>query len=70
MAQVVEATGKTVAEALASAVKQLGCTESDVDYEVLEAPSKGFLGLFGVKPAKIKVTQKEMAADAAPAVTV
>ena len=63
MAQVVEATGKTVAEALASAVKQLGCTENDVDYEVLEAPSKGFLGLFGVKPAKIKVTQKEMTAE-------
>ena len=70
MAKVVEATGKTVAEALASAVKQLGCTENDVDYEVLEAPSKGFLGLFGVKPAKIKVTQKKMPADAAPAVTV
>ncbi len=61
MAQVVEVTGKTVAEALADAVRQLGCTENDVDYEVLEAPSKGFLGLFGVKPAKIKVTQKEKA---------
>lgn len=69
MAQVVEATGKTVAEALASAVKQLGCTENDVDYEVLEAPSKGFLGLFGVKPAKIKVTRKEAPVQAASAVT-
>ena len=56
MASVVEATGKTVADALSSALRQLGCTEDDVDYEVLEAPSKGFLGLFGVKPAKIKVT--------------
>lgn len=66
MARVVEATGKTVAEALASAVKQLGCTENDVDYEVLEAPSKGFLGLFGGNPAKIKVTQKEAPMTAAP----
>lgn len=66
MARVVEATGKNVAEALASAVKQLGCTENDVDYEVLEAPSKGFLGLFGSKPAKIKVTQKEAQMTAVP----
>lgn len=70
MAQVVEATGKTVAEALADAVKQLGCTENDVDYEVLEAPSKGFLGLFGVKPARIKATKKETAVQAAAPVTV
>ena len=59
MASVVEATGKNVADALSSALRQLGCTEDEVDYEVLEAPSKGFLGLFGVKPAKIRVTKKE-----------
>ncbi|MCR5758315.1 MAG: protein jag [Selenomonas sp.] len=64
MAQVVEVTGKTVTEALASAVRQLGCSENDVDYEVLAVPSKGFLGLFGVKPAKIKVTKKESAVPA------
>ena len=45
MASVVEATGKSVADALSSALRQLGCTEDEVDYEVLEAPSKGFLGL-------------------------
>ena len=65
MASVVEATGKTVADALSSALRQLGCTEDEVDYEVLEAPSKGFLGLFGVKPAKIKVTKKETAVQTA-----
>ncbi len=58
MASVVEATGKTVADALKSALQQLGCTEADVDYEVLEAPSKGFLGFFG-KDARLKVTKKE-----------
>ena len=69
MAQVVEVTGKTVAEALAAAVQQLGCSENDVDYEVLEAPSKGFLGFFG-KPAKLKVTRKETAVQNAAAVSV
>ena len=64
MAQVVEVTGKTVAEALAAAVQQLGCSENDVDYEVLKAPSKGFLGFFG-KPAKLKVTRKETAVQSA-----
>ena len=62
MASVVEATGKTVADALKSALQQLGCTEADVDYEVLEEPSKGFLGFFG-KDARIKVTKKEVAAE-------
>ena len=75
MASVVEATGKTVADALSSALRQLGCSEDEVEYEVLEAPSKGFLGLFGVKPAKIKVTRKEtlvqtaVSAEQAPAAT-
>lgn len=69
MAQVVEVTGKTVAEALATAVQQLGCSENDVDYEVLEAPSKGFLGFFG-KPAKLKVTRRETAVQSAEAVSV
>lgn len=64
MASVVEATGKTVADALKSALQQLGCTEAEVDYEVLEAPSKGFLGFFG-KDARIKVTKKAAAAEPA-----
>src|SRR5690606_16209342 len=29
------------------------------EYEILEEPSKGFLGIFGGKPAKIAVTVKE-----------
>ena len=65
MASVVEATGKTVADALKSALQQLGCEEADVEYEVLTEPSKGFLGFFG-KDARIKVTKKEV--PVAPAV--
>ncbi len=60
MLTVVEKTGKTVEEALKAALVELNVTEDRVEYEVLEAPSKGFLGLIGTKPAKIKVTVKEV----------
>jgi spoIIIJ-associated protein len=58
MADVVETTGKTVEAALAAALTQLGTTEDRVSYEVLAQPSNGFLGLIGVKPARIRVTLK------------
>ncbi|MCH3959493.1 MAG: protein jag [Selenomonas sp.] len=58
MADVVETTGKTVEAALAAALAQLGTTEDKVSYEVLAQPSNGFLGLIGVKPARIRVTCK------------
>ncbi len=62
MAQVVEAKGKTVAEALANALRELNCSESDVNYEVVEEPSNGFLGFFS-KAARLRVTKKEQAAE-------
>ncbi len=49
----IEAKGKTVQDALRVAAQQLGVTEENVAYEVLEQPSKGFLGIGG-SPAKIK----------------
>lgn len=58
MADGLEKTGKTVEEALRSALTELGVSAEDVSYEVLEQPSKGFFGL-GAKPAKIRVTLKE-----------
>lgn len=54
-----EATGKTVEEAAAKALALLGCTRDEAKVEVLEAPSKGFFGLFGAHPAKVRVTRKE-----------
>ena len=55
MADVVETTGKTVEAALAAALTELETTEDKVSYEVLVQPSHGFLGLIGVKPARIRV---------------
>ncbi|MDL2280510.1 protein jag, partial [Selenomonadales bacterium OttesenSCG-928-I06] len=51
----IEATGKTVEEALSKALQELNVTEDRINYEILEKPSKGILG-FGSKVAKIRVT--------------
>lgn len=60
MATIIEKTGKTVEDALQAALTELGAGKEDVDYEILENPSKGFLGLIGVKPARVKVKLKEI----------
>ncbi|EOC99428.1 RNA-binding cell elongation regulator Jag/EloR [Caldisalinibacter kiritimatiensis] len=49
-------TGKTVKEAVEEALNELQLEEDDVSIEVLNEPSKGFLGLIGAKDAKVKVT--------------
>jgi spoIIIJ-associated protein len=53
-----EITAKTVGGALTDAVIKLGTTSDNVEYEVLEKESSGFLGLFNSKPAKIRVKLK------------
>lgn len=52
----VERTGKTVEEAVASALKELQVTEDCVTVEVLEQPKNGLFGLIGARPAKVAVT--------------
>lgn len=52
-------TGRTVENAVAAALIELNKTEEQVEIEVLEEPSKGFLGLIGGKLAKVKVIVKE-----------
>jgi spoIIIJ-associated protein len=52
-----EITGKTVDEALTNAILELGTTIENLEYEVIEKESSGFLGMFG-KPAKIKARIK------------
>lgn len=54
----VEKTGKTVEEAINAALKDLNTTRESVDIEILEKETKGFLGILGSKPAKVKVTKK------------
>lgn len=50
----IEQTGKTISEAVESACIKLGVGLSDVEYEVLDEGSKGFLGI-GARPAKVIV---------------
>ena len=61
-------TGKTVEEALEKALVALGRSVDEVDYEVIEQPSRGFFGLFGGRMARLRVTEKqEDVTPAAPA---
>ena len=50
----VETTGKTKDEAIQKAVDQLECLAEDLEIEVLEEGSKGFLGFLGSKDFRIK----------------
>lgn len=54
--------GKTVDEAIANGLKELGLSIDEVTIEILQDGGKGFLG-FG-KSALVKLTQKEMGNDA------
>ena len=53
-----EFLGKTVEEAIESGLKTLGVTKEEVEIEILEEPTKGFLGI-GAKPAKVNVSVKK-----------
>ena len=59
MNNVMERTGKTVKEAIDSALKELDVDESSVDIEILDEGSKGLLGLLGSKMARVRVTLNE-----------
>ncbi len=58
MAETMEWTGRTVEAALEAAAAELGCAASSLEYTVLEQPSRGFLGLIGRRPARIRVHQE------------
>ncbi len=58
MAKVIEKTGKTIEEAIQAAAAEFGVEENELEVEILEEPSKKFLGLFGGTPAKIRATLK------------
>lgn len=54
----IEISARTVEEAIKMALEELNLTEDEVNVEVLDEPSKGFLGILGGKMAKVKVTPK------------
>lgn len=53
----IEVTGKTVEDAVTEALVKLGTTSDQIEYEIVEKGSSGFLG-FNSKPAVIKVKKK------------
>ncbi len=57
-----EFKAKTVEEAITTASLEFGVASEDLDYEVVEKGSTGFLGL-GSKPAIIKARKKESFID-------
>lgn len=56
-----EYTAKSVEEALEKALNEMMLTREDIHYEVVQHPSKGFLG-FGQKDAIVRVSKKEIEA--------
>jgi len=65
MIQELIATGKTVEEAVSSALDAAGITDEEISYEVLELPKKGLLGIKS-SPAKVKITYSIPDPPAAP----
>lgn len=51
--------GKTVSDAVMNAAMEFGIPSSELDYDVVDEGSKGFLGIFNVKPAVIEVKIKK-----------
>jgi len=54
----IEISARSVEEAVKMALEELQMKENEVNVEVLEEPSKGFLGILGSKMARVKVTEK------------
>ncbi|MBE9913609.1 protein jag [Paenibacillus donghaensis] len=52
----VVASGKTIEEAVKKGLAQLGVSQDRVSVNIISQPSKGFLGLIGVKEAKVELT--------------
>lgn len=63
----VEETGRSVEEALEQALTKLGVGVDDVEVEVLEEGSRGFMGILGGRPARVRVVKKENTLDRAQA---
>lgn len=53
----IEIEGKTVAEAVEGALAKIGLRRDQVEVQIIQEASSGFLGI-GAKPAKVRVTEK------------
>jgi len=61
----ITATGQTVEEAVESALAQLKTTRDRTDISIVDEGKKGLLGLFGARPAVVRVTVKPDAIEIA-----
>ncbi len=59
-----EFTGKTTEEAIDRGLQEMQVTYLDVNIDILQEGSKGLFGLFGSRPAKVRLTLKEANPDA------
>ena len=59
----IEVSAKTVEDALTDASVKLGITSDQLEYEIVEKGSSGFLGLIGSKNATIRVKVKSSVED-------
>lgn len=60
----ITASGQTVEEAVQTALEQLSTTRDQVEVEIVDEGKRGILGVFGSKPAIVKVTlMKNMVAE-------
>ena len=64
MIKYLEKSGRTMEEAVAAALAELGLSEDEISVEVLEREKSGFLGI-GAKPAVVRVSY-EVADEPAP----
>lgn len=53
----IEASGKTVKDAIQNGLAELGCTQDEVETSIIDMGSPGLFGMFG-KPAKVRLTVK------------
>jgi spoIIIJ-associated protein len=58
----IEITGKNVTEAVEAALDELGVDDDELEYEVLEEPRRGLLGLLG-PPARIRARVKPISRE-------
>jgi spoIIIJ-associated protein len=59
----VETTGRTIAEALDTALDELGVDEDDVEYEVLAEPKSGLFGRIGSSEGRIRARVKPLSRE-------
>lgn len=59
----VEKTGRSVDEAVREALQELGIDRSMAEVEIITAGERGFLGIWGNKLAKVRVSRKNSQTD-------